>query len=87
MRDGCLVTLRVSLPATFPAAKPVLLLTQPLRHPLVNAEGRMSFPSLDAWTPGRSRLAAVVADATKALWGELSGSPSPQRPGEPSSWL
>lgn len=83
LRDGRLINLRISLPPTFPTGRPGLAVTQPLRHPWVNMEGRMSFPSLDAWTPGRSRLAAVVADAQKGLWGEPGSSTSPNRPGEP----
>ncbi len=58
-------------------------MTQPLRHPWVDAAGRLSWPALDAWSGGRSRLAALVAEATSSLSGQPARAPgSSDRPGE-----
>ena len=45
-------------------------MTQPLRHPWVDTAGRLSWPALDAWSSNRSRLAALVAEATSSLSGQ-----------------
>ncbi|BDA45046.1 probable vacuolar protein sorting-associated protein 37A at C-terminar half [Coccomyxa sp. Obi] len=89
MRDGRITNLRITLPANFPQGRPALSVTHPIRHPWVDSAGRLSFPALDGWAPGRSRLAAVVAEASTNLSGHparTDASPSPQRPstGSPS---
>ena len=67
--------------------RPGLQVTHPIQHPWVSPAGRMSFPSLDHWTPGHSRLASVVQEAYAALTGQPLRSPvsSPQRPGMPAA--
>ncbi|EIE21111.1 hypothetical protein COCSUDRAFT_67088 [Coccomyxa subellipsoidea C-169] len=83
MRDGRITNLRISLPPNFPHGRPALSVTHPIRHPWVDSAGRLSFPALDGWAPGRSRIAAVVAEASTSLSGQPArsdASPSPQRP-------
>lgn len=83
MRDGRITNLRISLPPNFPQGRPALSVTHPIRHPWVDSAGRLSFPALDGWASGRSRIAAVVAEASTSLSGQparADASPSPQRP-------
>lgn len=58
---------------------PGLAVTHPLRHPWVDAAGRLSFPSLLHWVPSQSSLVAVVAEALSELTGlQHAGPQSPQ---------
>ena len=58
---------------------PGLAVTHPIRHPWVDAAGRLSFPSLLHWVPSQSSLVAVVAEALSELSGlQHAGAQSPQ---------
>lgn len=60
---------------------PGLSVTHPIRHPWVDAAGRLAFPSLQHWVPSQSSLAAVVAEALSELTGlQHAGSQSPRPP-------
>mmetsp|Transcript_17776 Transcript_17776/g.53527 ORF Transcript_17776/g.53527 Transcript_17776/m.53527 type:complete len:343 (+) Transcript_17776:205-1233(+) len=65
MADGA--ALRITLPPTFPQARPVLAVTRPLQHPWVDQAGGVTFPSLLSWLPAQSTLLAVVAEALSEL--------------------
>ena len=82
LQDGTLTSLRISLPPGFPGDRPALSITSPVRHPWVDAIGRLAFPLLDRWGAPNVRLAAVVADAFKGLGG--TPAPAPSRQGPPS---
>jgi hypothetical protein len=60
---------------------PGLAVTHPIRHPWVDAAGRLSFPSLLHWAPSQSSLVAVVAEALS----ELSGLQHAGSQSQPSS--
>jgi ESCRT-I complex subunit VPS37 len=82
LTDGTLTSMRISLPPSFPADRPALSITSPVRHPWVDGIGRLSFPLLDRWGAPTVRLAAVVADAFKGLGGTPAPLPSrAQAPG------
>lgn len=76
LQDGTLTSLRISLPPAFPAERPALSITSPVRHPWVDSIGRLSFPLLDRWGGPGIRLASVVADAFKGLGGQPALPPS-----------
>ena len=76
LQDGTLTSLRISLPPAFPADRPALSITSPVRHPWVDSIGRLSFPLLDRWGGPNVRLAAVVADAFKGLGGQPALAPT-----------
>ncbi|KAK9803637.1 hypothetical protein WJX72_007678 [[Myrmecia] bisecta] len=78
LRDGRSTTLRISLPPNFPQGRPSLNVTSVIAHGWVDVAGRLSFASLQNWSPAGSSLAAVVLEACAAL---SSGPASPQRPG------
>ena len=81
LQDGTLTSLRISLPPGFPTDRPALSITSPVRHPWVDAVGRLSFPLLERWGAPNVRLAAVVADAFKGLGG--TPAPAPATPPSP----
>lgn len=61
--------------------KPVLSVASPVRHPWVDAIGRLSFPTLDRWSGSTMRLAAVVSEAMQGL-ASGTGSGQAGQPGE-----
>lgn len=81
LQDGTLTSLRISLPPGFPSDRPALSITSPVRHPWVDAVGRLNFPLLERWGAPNVRLAAVVADAFKGLGG--TPAPAPATPASP----
>ncbi|KAI7840271.1 hypothetical protein COHA_006053 [Chlorella ohadii] len=82
LQDGTLTSLRISLPPGFPTDRPALSITSPVRHPWVDAVGRLNFPLLERWGAPNVRLAAVVADAFKGLGG--TPAPVPAKPASPA---
>jgi ESCRT-I complex subunit VPS37 len=82
LQDGTLTSLRISLPPGFPGDRPALSITSPVRHPWVDAVGRLNFPLLERWGAPNVRLAAVVADAFKGLGG--TPAPAPSQPASPA---
>eukprot|EP00884_Botryococcus_braunii_P002496 jgi/Botrbrau1/12247/Bobra.0361s0010.1 len=75
--DGSITKLQIMLPPNFPQGPPLLSLTNPLRHPWMQANGRLSFRNLDQWSYPRSRLANVVQEVFAGLSGQRQSQTPP----------
>lgn len=80
--------LRISLPSLFPQDSPTLSVLTPVRHPVVDATGRIHTDALGRWDyriPERSSLVQVVADCLAVLQAQPASAAAASSSGVPMS--